>query len=88
MKEKKFTIENKLGIHARPASDIIKIVSKYNSEVTLSTSNSKANAKSLLKIITLGARQGTELTVSVDGEDEDEVLDCLSKLIESNFNEE
>lgn len=88
MKERKFIIGNKLGIHARPASEIARITSKYKSEVTLSANNKTANAKSLLMMITLGAKRGTELTLTVEGEDEAEVFDCLRKMIESNFDEE
>lgn len=88
MKESKFIIGNKLGIHARPASEIARITSKYKSEVTLSANNKTANAKSLLMMIALGTKRGTELTLTVEGEDEAEVFDCLRKVIESNFNEE
>lgn len=88
MKSATYTVNNKMGIHARPAADIAKVVGKHKSEVILQAGAKKANGKSVLLITTLGAKKGTEVTVTVTGEDEDEVFAILDEMFVNNFNEE
>ncbi len=88
MKQNKYTIINSLGIHARPAAEIAKISSQYISNITLLGNNKKANAKSLLMIMSLGIKTGQELTVAVEGEDEDKAIEALDTLITNNFYED
>jgi len=76
-----------LGIHARPAAEIAKMAAHYKSEVILSVNNKTANAKSLILMIALGAKNGTELVLSVNGEDEDEAFEAIGRFIVNNFNE-
>ena len=82
------TIKNKLGIHARPAASIVKEAGKYKSAVMLEKDGINANAKSIMDILIVEADMGSKLTVVADGEDENEVLEAIVKLIESGFGEE
>ena len=88
MKSATYTITNKMGIHARPAADIAKLVGKHNSHVTIATATKKANGKSLLMLTTLGAKNGTEVTLTVSGEDEEEVFTQLDDMFKNHFYED
>ncbi len=82
------TIKNKLGIHARPAASIVKVAGQYKSAVMLERDGINANAKSIMDILIVEADMGSKLTVVADGEDENEALEAIVKLIESGFGEE
>lgn len=88
MKSATYTITNKMGIHARPAADIAKLVGKHKSEVTIATAAKKANGKSVLMLTTLGAKNGTEVTLTVSGEDEEEVFTQLDDMFKNHFYED
>lgn len=88
MKSATYTIKNKLGIHARPAADIAKLVGKHKSTVTLELDGKTANAKSMLMITTLGAKKGTEVLVEVSGADEEEVFAQLDDMFSHGFYED
>ena len=85
MKSATYTITNKMGIHARPAADIAKLVGKHKSDVTVATATKKANGKSVLMLTTLGAKNGTEVTLTVSGEDEEEVFTQLDDMFKNHF---
>lgn len=93
MKEAKVIINNKVGLHARPASLFVQAAAKFASEIQVSCQdaetgeNREANAKSILGILTLGVYQGMELTIQADGEDEETALQSLVELVENNFGE-
>ncbi len=87
MKTATYTVKNALGIHARPAADIARFVGKHKSEVTLTNGAKKANGKSVL-ITALGAKKGAEVTVTVSGEDEEEVFTQLDDMFTHGFYEE
>ena len=82
MKSATYTITNKMGIHARPAADIAKLVGKHKSDVTI------ANGISVLMLTTLGAKNGTEVTLTVSGEDEEEVFTQLDDMFKNHFYED
>lgn len=88
MEAQKVTVINKLGMHARPAQIFAKEASKFTSKVTLLKGERKASGKSVINIIALGLVQGTEITVSAEGEDEKEAVSTLVALINSKFDEE
>ena len=83
-----YTITNMMGIHARPAADIAKLVGKHKSDVTIATATKKANGKSVLMLTTLGAKNGTEVTLTVSGEDEEEVFTQLDDMFKNHFYED
>ena len=88
MKSATYTITNKMGIHARPAADIAKLVGKHKSDETIATATKKANGKSVLMLTTLGAKNGTEVTLTVSGEDEEEVFTQLDDMFKNHFYED
>ena len=83
-------IQNRTGLHARPASDFVKCASKFKSKITIKNVNDVdiADAKSIMLLLTLGLVQGTEVEIAAQGEDETEAVDTLVKLVESKFGEE
>ena len=83
-------IVNRLGLHARAAAKLVRLVARYSSEVHLSREdqNQHIDAKSILGVLMMAASQGTRLTVSIDGEDEIEAGAAIRGLFESGFGEE
>ncbi|MGB9857310.1 MAG: HPr family phosphocarrier protein [Dictyoglomaceae bacterium] len=88
MKVKEVVLKNKTGLHARPAAIFVQSANKFKSKITLKANGKEADAKSILKVLTLGANQGTKVIIEAEGEDEDEALKTLSELIESGLGEE
>lgn len=88
MKRKEVEIKNKLGLHARPASMVVKLAGKYQSEIQLVKEDTEINAKSILGVMMLAAGPGQKIMITADGEDEDEAVQALGELIESGFGEE
>ena len=80
-------VKNKTGLHARPISQIIKVISKYKSKTIFKVGDNKVENKSVLGILKLGAKYGTKVEIEIDGEDENEVLKELEELFYSNFGE-
>jgi phosphocarrier protein len=91
MTEKKITVTNRAGIHARPAALIVQTTKDFRSSLYFEKENGdRINAKSIMGILTLGASYGMELKIIAEGEDEkDEALavETLVRLFESNFDE-
>ena len=89
MFKKEAEIINSLGIHARPASLIVKTASAFDSKVELEKNNVKVNAKSIMGVLMLASEQGDKLKIIADGKDEKEAVDALVELIEKRkFDEE
>jgi phosphocarrier protein len=88
MTEKKITVTNRAGIHARPAALIVQTVKNFRCNIYISKENEKINAKSIMGVITLGASYGTELTISAEGEDEAKAVEVLAGLFQSKFEED
>jgi len=76
---------NKNGIHLRLAGELVKAASKFQSVITIAKDSQEVNAKSILGVAGLGAEYGSELVITVDGNDEDDALASLVSLIESSF---
>ena len=81
------TIENKTGIHARPASEFVQTASKFKSKVWIKAKGKRCDAKSILMIMSMGLCKGTEITIAADGPDEYEAVKTLKKLVDSRFGE-
>lgn len=89
MVEKKFKIKNKLGIHARPAGQLVKTASKFKSSIYISKNGNEVNAKSIMGVLMLEASYGSEVVVRAEGEDEDAAIEAIGELIEERkFDEE
>ena len=82
MKEIKVLIKNEFGLHARPASLLANTASRFKSDVKIIKDGSEVNAKSIMNLLLLAAAKGSELSISADGEDEDQALEALRELIE------
>lgn len=88
MIQEKVTIKNKLGLHARPAALFVKTAAKYKSNVFLSREEQEVNGKSIMGVMMLAAEMGSQLTLTVNGEDENDAINALRQLFEVKFNED
>jgi phosphocarrier protein HPr len=79
--EKEATIVPEAGLHARPASLFVKTAKQFSSSITVVKDGWEANAKSPMKLMTLGAKKGDGILIRAEGEDEEEAVDALVKLI-------
>lgn len=81
---------NKTGLHARPAAELSSLAMRYKSNIrirNLSRNGMEANAKSIMRVLTLGVSQGMRVAICADGADEEEAVDQMVALIESGFGE-
>jgi phosphocarrier protein len=80
-------IVNKLGLHARASAKLTQVASGFSSEVWLSRSGRRVNAKSIMGVMMLAAGQGTLILIEADGEDAQAALAALARLIADRFDE-
>ena len=88
MTQETITIENKTGIHARPASIFVQTATKFKSKVQIQAKGKTVDAKSILMIMSMGLVKGTEITIVADGPDEAQAAKALKDLVVSKFGEE
>lgn len=88
MIERSVVIQNRLGLHARACSVLVKEAAKYAAHVFLARDGLEVNGKSILGVMMLAAERGAELTLRVDGADEQEAMAALVKVIDDKFGEE
>jgi phosphotransferase system HPr (HPr) family protein len=83
-------VVNKLGLHARAAAKLVRLASRFSSDVYISRedANQKIDSKSILGILMLAASKGTRLIFSIEGNDEAEAGDAIRRLFENKFGEE
>lgn len=81
MVEKTITIVNPSGIHARPATLVVEFAKKFPGTVEVVRGEKVGNLKSILMILTMGLKRGTEITLRVDGENEQAFLEELARFI-------
>lgn len=81
-------IINKLGLHARAASKFVTTANQYSSDVFLDKAGQRVNAKSIMGVMMLAASKGTELTLEVNGDDEENCSNAIIELINNKFDEE
>lgn len=87
MTTKNIEIQNTVGLHARPATYFVQKASAYRSSIWIENSDRRANAKSLLGVLSLGISKGDIITILADGADEESAVDGLVTLILGGFNE-
>jgi len=87
MVEIKLEINNKVGLHARPAALFAQTANKFKSAITVINGDKSANAKSILNVLTLGADKGSVLIIRADGEDADQAIAAIKELHANNFGE-
>ncbi len=88
MIERKVVVLNKMGLHARPSSKLVQKAATFKSDVHIRRENQVINGKSIMGVMMLAAAQGTELTLSASGVDEEQTLAALAALFEKKFEEE
>jgi len=87
MYSKNATINNSVGLHARPATFFIQKANEFKSSVWIEKDDRRVNAKSLLGVLSLGIIRGTQIRIDADGSDEEAAVNALVELISSNFSE-
>jgi phosphocarrier protein HPr len=87
MPQRDVKILNKLGIHARPAAEIVKAAGKFKSSITIIRDDLEVNAKSIMGVMMLAAECGATVTLRATGEDADAALDALAAVITAKFGE-
>jgi phosphocarrier protein HPr len=87
MKKKDLLIENKLGLHARAAAQIVKAATGFNSKILLSKDGIEVDGKSIMGIMMMAAARGTTVLVSAEGDDEDKAMEGMEKLFKEKFGE-
>ena len=80
-------IVNKLGLHARAAAKLTQIAGGFTSEIWLSRSGRRVNAKSIMGVMMLAAGQGTSVLVEASGDDAEQALTAITKLVADRFGE-
>jgi len=89
MKTKIVKIKNKAGMHARPSSLFVQVVTNFDSDIKVKYRDEEVNGRSIMGLMLLAAEEGRELELIAEGSDEDALLDALYDLIEvQKFNEE
>ncbi|SEA25061.1 phosphocarrier protein [Desulfuromusa kysingii] len=88
MQNKSFTIRNRLGLHARAAAQLVQAANKFDSEIALVKDDVEVNGKSIMGILLLAAPQGTDISVTVTGADEEQAMKIITELIEDGFGED
>jgi phosphocarrier protein HPr len=85
--EREVRIENRNGLHARPAAEIVKAASRFKSEVTIRRDDMEVNGKSIMGVMMLAAEYGTTLRLCAKGDDAQQAVDALAALVASKFGE-
>ena len=85
--EKRVLIQNELGLHARAATKLVQLASKYPCEITVTKDGHEVNGKSIMGVLMLVASKGTKVTLRAKGEKAQEAIDALAKLIDDKFGE-
>ena len=88
MVSKKTTIVNEQGFHMRAASDFVKEMAAFQSDITISSTEKTANGKSIMLLMAAGFKRGTEIEVKCEGVDEEAQLAKACELIESGLGDE
>jgi phosphocarrier protein len=87
MSEREARIVNKLGIHARPAAEIVKAAGKFKSNIIIVRDDLEVNAKSIMGVMMLAAEFGATITLRAIGEDAEAALEALCAVIANKFGE-
>lgn len=87
MFSREVTVNNQVGLHARPATFFIQKANEFKSSIWVEKDERRVNAKSLLGVLSLGIIKGTLINIMADGTDEEEAVAALADLISSNFAE-
>ncbi len=87
MKQISLALTNPVGLHARPAAQMVKAAAKFKSKITLEGNGRKADAKSIIMVLGMGLRQNDVITISAEGADEEAAIEILAELVKQRFHE-
>ena len=85
MKEFKYVITDEVGIHARPAGLLVKKAKEFTSTITISKGDKSAKATALMKLMGMGIKKGDEVTVQVEGDDEEVAAAAIEAFLKENL---
>ena len=85
MIKKPITINLSSGLEARPVAQLVQVASQFNSEIYVEIGKKRVNAKSIMAVMSLGVKQGNEITITADGADEEEAIAEIQKVLEENL---
>jgi phosphocarrier protein len=80
-------IQNRAGMHARPAAELVKIATEFRSKITLEKDGLEVNAKSIMGVMMLAAEHGSTLKVCAIGEDSEAAVEAICRLVDDEFGE-
>ncbi|UUD36495.1 HPr family phosphocarrier protein [Mycoplasmopsis citelli] len=81
MKEITVKILDPIGLHARPASNLVSVATKFSSNIKLVSNGREANLKSIMNVMALGVKSGSEVTFKFDGTDEDAAFEAIKEVL-------
>ncbi len=81
-------IQNRLGLHARPAAEFVKLASRFRAEVWVEKDEMEVNGKSIMGVMMLAAEAGASIRIRAMGSDAENAVDSLTELVLSGFSEE
>lgn len=87
MSETTVEIVNRAGMHARPASEFVRLAGRFRSHITVARDGLEVNGKSIMGVLMLAAEQGSTLVIRADGDDASEAVEALSALVKRGFEE-
>ena len=87
MVKRKLIIQNKYGLHARPAVEFVQIASQYDADITISKDGVEVNGKSMMGVLMLAADKGSKVILKTNGKDEDELIEALTDLLMKELDE-
>lgn len=85
--EKKILIQNELGLHARAATKLVQLATKFPCEVTVTKDGHEVNGKSIMGVLMLVASKGTWVILRAKGDRAQEAIDALARLVDDKFGE-
>ena len=87
MIEKRLTIINKLGLHARAAAKLVTLANQFTADIRIQKDDRAVDGKSIMSVMMLAASKGTEIIVSATGEDASQAVDAICALVNNRFDE-
>ncbi|MDY0290751.1 MAG: HPr family phosphocarrier protein [Desulfuromonadaceae bacterium] len=85
---KELIIQNRLGLHARAAAQFVQLANQFSCEIFIEKNGEEVNGKSIMGILMLAAPKGTPITLRLDGDDAQDALSALQKLVDDKFGED
>ena len=83
--ERTATVANRLGLHARPAAELVKVANRFAASMEISKDGTWVNAKSILGVMTLAAEQGSTLAIKGDGLDAGDAVEAVAAVVERDW---